>query len=73
VARREAPKIHEIQIAGLKRVNPAMVEQHIQVKPGDPVDPSVINPDLLRVYGDGYYRTSITPCSTRCATATFCA
>jgi NTE family protein len=56
VARREAPKIHEIQIAGLKLVNPAMVEQHIQVKPGDPVNPSVINPDLLRVYGDGYYQ-----------------
>jgi NTE family protein len=51
VARREAPKIHEIQIAGLRLVNPAMVEQHIQVKPGDPVNPSVINPDLLRVYG----------------------
>ena len=56
VARREAPKIHEIQIAGLRLVNPAMVEQHIQVKPGDPVNPSVINPDLLRVYGDGYYQ-----------------
>ncbi|MBN8438920.1 MAG: patatin-like phospholipase family protein [Candidatus Accumulibacter sp.] len=56
VARRETPKIHEIQIAGLRLVNPAMVEQHIQVKPGDPVNPSVINPDLLRVYGDGYYQ-----------------
>jgi NTE family protein len=39
LARREAPKVHEIQIAGLKRVNPAMVEQHIGIKPGDPVSP----------------------------------
>lgn len=55
MARRAAPKVHEIQIAGLQRVNPTMVEQHIELKPGDPVDPSRINADLLRTYGDGYY------------------
>jgi NTE family protein len=43
LARREAPTVHEIQIAGLKRVNPAMVEQHLGIKPGDPVSPPGIN------------------------------
>ncbi|KFB76436.1 MULTISPECIES: patatin-like phospholipase family protein [Candidatus Accumulibacter] len=55
MARREIPRIHEIQIAGLKRVNPAMVEQHIEVRPGDTVDPARIDADLLRTYGDGFY------------------
>jgi NTE family protein len=27
----------------------------ISIRPGDPVDPTIINSDLLRTYGDGYY------------------
>ena len=55
VARRAAPRIDEVQIAGLKRVNPAVVEDHIDVKAGDSVDPAKINSELLRAYGDGHY------------------
>jgi NTE family protein len=55
VARRDAPRIDQIEIAGLKRVNPAAVERHLQVKPGDKMDPAAVNAQLLRAYGDGYY------------------
>ncbi|MEF8697886.1 MAG: patatin-like phospholipase family protein [Candidatus Accumulibacter sp. UW26] len=55
LARSDAPKIDEIEIAGLKVVNPAMVQRHLQTRPGDAADPTIINSDLLRTYGDGYY------------------
>jgi NTE family protein len=57
LARREAPEVHEIQIAGLKWVNPAMVEQHLGIKAGDRVSPPSINNDLMKTYGDGYYES----------------
>jgi NTE family protein len=55
VARRAVPKIDAIEITGLKRVNPAMAERHIEIQPGDPVDPAAVTLDLMRTYGDGYY------------------
>jgi NTE family protein len=55
LARGNAPKIDEIEIAGLKVVNPAMVQRHLQSRLGEPADPAIINSDLLRTYGDGYY------------------
>lgn len=54
---RVSPRIDEIQVAGLLRVNPAVVERHLRVAPGDPVRRSVINRDLLRMYGDGFYES----------------
>ena len=48
-------RIDEIEIAGLKRVNPADVERHIGQKVGEPLDTDALNADLLRVYGEGYY------------------
>jgi NTE family protein len=54
---RVSPRIDAIQVAGLARVNPAVVERHLRVAPGDPVRRSVINRDLLRVYGDGFYES----------------
>jgi len=48
-------RVDEIQIAEMKRVNPADVERHITQKTGEPLDTSALNADLLRVYGDGYY------------------
>ncbi len=56
-AKREALRVDEIEIAGLKRVNPAAVERHIQTRPGEAIDPAEINVDLLRVYGDGHYES----------------
>ena len=55
LAKREAPRVDEVQIAGLKRVNPAVVERYLQTKPGDTVNPTEVDADLMRAYGDGYY------------------
>jgi NTE family protein len=56
-ARQEAPRIDEIQVAQLKTVNPAAVERHLRVKPGDQIDDGRLNQDMLRAYGDGWYET----------------
>lgn len=47
--------IDAIQIVGLDKVNPAVIERHLQVAPGQTVRRSVVNRDLLRMYGDGYF------------------
>jgi predicted acylesterase/phospholipase RssA len=52
---RAAPRVDEVQIAGLKLVNPAVVERYLQIKPGDTIDPLKLDADLMRTYGDGYY------------------
>ena len=49
------PVIDEIQIAGLKRVNPAMVERQLTIKPGEQLATHNIDRDVLRIYGDGFY------------------
>lgn len=48
-------RVDEIEIAGLKLVNPADVRRHVTQKTGEPLDTPTLNADLLRVYGDGYY------------------
>jgi NTE family protein len=57
VLNRISPKIDEIEIVGLDRVNRAVIERHLHVEPGQTVLPSSINRDLLRMYGDGYYES----------------
>ena len=51
------PTIDEIGIADLKRVNPAMVERQLTIKPGEQLSTGSINRDVLRIYGDGYYQS----------------
>jgi NTE family protein len=51
------PVIDEIEIAGLKRVNPAMVERQLTIKPGEQLGTSNIDRDVLRIYGDGFYQS----------------
>ncbi|MDD2743587.1 MAG: patatin-like phospholipase family protein [Rhodocyclaceae bacterium] len=55
VTSRVSPRIDAIEVVGLAKVNPAMVERYLQVKQNDKVRPSEINRNLLRMYGDGYY------------------
>ena len=57
VLRRQSPRIDEIQVAGLQRVNPAALERHLSIRPGDTIRPTTINHDLLRTYGDGWYES----------------
>ena len=57
VTSRVSPRIDHIEIAGLGLVNPAVVERHLDTKPGNTIRPSEINRELLRMYGDGYYES----------------
>ena len=58
INRRNKPAltVDEIEIAGLKRVNPAMVERQLTVRTGEPLANSNIDNDVLRIYGDGFYQ-----------------
>ncbi|MBS1160242.1 MAG: Patatin [Proteobacteria bacterium] len=57
VRSRVSPRIDEVQIVGLQRVNPAALERHLHVQPGQTIRPAEINHDLLRMYGDGWYES----------------
>jgi NTE family protein len=54
-AKKQAPRIDEIEIAALPHVNPVAVERHIGQKEGAPLDTEQLDEDLLRVFGDGWY------------------
>lgn len=54
-SRQAAPEIDEIQLAGLGTVNPAALERHLRLKPGDRIDAARLNQNMLRAYGDGWY------------------
>jgi NTE family protein len=49
----EIPRVDEVQITGLKRINPQFVARHIHIRPGDRFDAVQLGRDLARVYGDG--------------------
>jgi len=53
--RPEVQRVDEIQIAGLKRVNPDTVNRYLKQILGEPLDTDALNRDLLRAYGDGAY------------------
>jgi NTE family protein len=49
------PRVDAVEIAGLSRVNPAVVQRYLAQRPGEPLDTTALNRDLLRAYGDGHY------------------
>lgn len=55
--RPEPPAVHEVEIARTKSVNPAVIERHLQIRPGDRVDDARLNQDMLRAFGDGWYES----------------
>jgi NTE family protein len=57
VSSRVSPRIDDVEIVGLQRVNPAALERHLHVQPGQTIRPAEINHDLLRMYGDGWYES----------------
>ncbi|NTV69894.1 MAG: patatin [Azonexaceae bacterium] len=57
VTRRSSPRIDAIEIVGLDKVNAGAIERYLSVQPGETIRPSIINRDLLRMYGDGYYES----------------
>jgi NTE family protein len=56
-ANRRAPRIDEIEIAGLKDVNPQTVAQHIRQPVGEPLDTDRLDDDLLRTFGEGWFES----------------
>ncbi len=50
------PVVNAIEIAELKRVNPAYVERHLQKHEDVPLDAKKLDEDLGRIYGDGDYQ-----------------
>ncbi|HUJ19242.1 MAG TPA: patatin-like phospholipase family protein [Nitrospirota bacterium] len=49
-----APKvIDEIRVEGLKRVNPAVIEETMETQTGKPLDTKVLDADMRRLYGRG--------------------
>ena len=55
VRERDVPRIDSVEIAGLARVNPAVVLRYLEQRDGAPLDTATLNRDLLRAYGDGSY------------------
>lgn len=55
VRERDVPRIDEVEIAGLGRVNPEVVRRYLEQRDGQPLDTQALNRDLLRAYGDGFY------------------
>ena len=52
---RPVPQVDEIEVVGLGRVNPAVVQRYLRQPLGEPLDTVALNRDLLRAYGDGHY------------------
>jgi len=57
VTSRVSPRIDEVEIIGLKRVGPELVQRYLHATNGSTIRPTEINRDLLRMYGDGYYES----------------
>lgn len=53
--RPDPQRIDAIEVAGLQRVNPEAVGRHLQQRVDQPLDTEVLNRDLLRAYGDGWF------------------
>ena len=53
--RGNVPMVHEIQIAGLKRVNPAYPDRYLQNYKNAPIDVDRLDMDLGLIFGDGAY------------------
>lgn len=52
-----ARPIDEVQITGLKHVNPEAVKKHLHVRIGETLDTAQLQRDIGRIYGDGDYES----------------
>ena len=50
-------RIDAVEVRGLKRVNPAMVNRQLTIVGGATVDVGAIENDVLRIFGDGLYQS----------------
>ena len=51
------PRVDEIHVADMKRVNPELVRKHLRAEEGHPLDTKKINEDLVRLYGEGDFQS----------------
>ena len=51
------PRIDAVRIAGLRKVNPALVRKHLDDLPGQPLDTARLEAGLARVYGEGDFES----------------
>ena len=54
---RKTPVVDAIEISGLRHVNPSAITRHLEQKVGEPLDVPLLQRDLLRTFGDGYYES----------------
>jgi hypothetical protein len=66
------PVVDEVQIAGLKRVNPAYPGRYLKNYDGAPVDVDRVDKDMGLILATASTTTSTSPCC-RPGTATSCA
>jgi len=52
-----APLIDDVQIAGLRHVNPVLVREHLDIAPGRALDTVRLQDSLARVYGEGDFES----------------
>lgn len=52
---RDVPRVDEIRVGGLRRVQPELVSRWLQQQAGAPLDAEQLRRDLLRAFGDGWY------------------
>jgi NTE family protein len=53
IAAADTRPIDEIRFLNLQRVNPESAQAVMQTKPGEPLDPNVLDADMRRLYGTG--------------------
>jgi NTE family protein len=55
VRERDVPRVDEVRVAGLLRVDEALVRRQLRQRPGAPLDSDALAQDLTRAFGDGHY------------------
>jgi NTE family protein len=53
--KRGLKQVDEVEIAGLRQVNPSVVARYLSQSPGGVLDINALDQGLLRAYGDGFY------------------
>ena len=56
-AARKMPVVDAIEITGLRHVHPAAITRHLEQQVGEPLNVPLLQTDLLRTFGDGYYES----------------
>ena len=67
VAAADTRPIDEIRFTNLQRVNAKEAQAVMETKPGEPIDPKVLDADMRRLYGTGDFEHVNYRIADRCA------